>query len=171
MASNNLNVISDMKQTVLRAILSDADIVKIIRNRGDVAVPDMGLRYTQVFPWAYVPDAIEETKTYIGFEVAVTNIQNCAAKEYSLRVYVMAHKTMMRMNSDVCTALGLNTKDCGTRIDVLADKIDWLLNGSEDMGFTRMELESSGTFSPAEEFIGRSLIYRVVGWNRWGEKL
>lgn len=168
---NNLNVISDMKQVILRKVLSDEDAVKIIRNTYDVQTPDMGLRYTQVFPWLRAFDTVEEAKTYICFEVSVTSVVNCAVREFELRVYIMTHQSLMLMNSEVCHSISLDASDSGTRIDVLADKIDYLLNGSEDMGFGKMELVSSPTFSPAEKFLGRVLIYRVDGWNRWGEKL
>jgi len=77
----------------------------------------------------------------------------------------------MLINGEVCGNLGLDPSDCGTRIDVLADKIDYLLNGSEEMGFGKMELVTSPPFTPAEKFLGRMLVYHVEGWNRWGEKL
>jgi len=168
---NNLNVISDMKQVILRSILSDEDVVKLLRDNYDVQTPDMGLRYTQVFPWMRTLDTVEEAKSFVTFEVSVTGIQNCAVREFELRIYIMTHQSLMLINGEVCGNLGLDPSDCGTRIDVLADKIDYLLNGSEEMGFGKMELVTSPPFTPAEKFLGRMLVYHVEGWNRWGEKL
>lgn len=169
--ANNLNVISDMKQTVLRALLSNADVVKILRNRCNVITPDMGLRYTQVFPWMYVPETVEETKTYIGMKVKTRHPHNGAARVFELTIYVMCHKELMRMNSEVCGQLGLDAEDSGSRVDVLMDKIDYILNGSEEMGFGKMQLIDSDEYKPSEKFHGRYMIYQVDGWNRWGEKL
>lgn len=169
--ADNLNVISAMKQTVLRAVLSNEEIVRILRNRFDVTVPDMSLRYTQVFPWMYVPETVEETKSYIGMRIRAKTPVNAAAKIFELTIYVMCHKEHMRMNREVCEILGLDTKDSGSRVDVLADKIDLLLNGAEDMGFSKLELVDSDEFKPAEKFHGRYITYRVTGWNRWGERL
>ena len=59
----------------------------------------------------------------------------------------------------------------GTRLDVLCDKIDWLMNGSLDLGFDKVELKRCPTFEPADGYHGRMLEYYVEGWNRWGEKL
>lgn len=169
--ANNLNVISDMKQVILRSILSDEDIVKILRNSHNVQVPDIQLRYTQVFPWMRTFETVEEAKSFITFEVAVTRVQNCAVREFELRIYIMTHESLMLMNGQVCGELGLDASDCGTRIDVLADKIDYLINGSEELGFGKIELIASPPFTPAEKFLGRILVYHVEGWNRWGEKL
>ena len=169
--AGNLNVISAMKQTVLRALLSDEEIVKILRNSNEVCVPDMGLRYTQIFPWMYVPETVEKANSFIGMRIRARNPVNAAAKTYELTIYVMCHKEHMRMNRDVCEALGLDVKDSGSKVDVLADKIDFLLNGSTDMGFSKLELVDSDEFKPAEKHHGRYITYRVTGWNRYGNKL
>jgi len=169
--SNNLNVISDMKQTMLRALLSDEDVVKILRNTCDVELPDMGLRYTQVFPWMYVPDTVEETKSYIGMKIKARNQINAAAKVYEMTIYIICHKEHMRMNAAVCEQLGLDTTDSGSRVDVLMDKVDCLINGSEEFGFGKVEFVESDEFRPTDKFHGRYITYRVNGWNRWGEKL
>lgn len=169
--SNNLNVISDMKQTVLRALLTDADVVKIVRNSSDILLPDMELRYTHIFPWMYVPDTVEDTGSYIGMKIRTRDPVNAAARVYDLTIYIMCHKEHMRMNGTVCANLGLDVTDSGSRVDVLMDKIDRLLNGSEELGFGKMELVDSDEFKPAEKFHGRYITYRVNGWNRYGEKL
>lgn len=168
---SNLNVISDMKQTVLREILSNEEIVKIVRNSCDVVTPDMELRYTQVYPWAFMPETVEETKVFVTFEVYVPRIINCAVKEFELRIYVMVPHSMMVMDTKVCDSLGLDWNDCGVRTDVLTDKIDYMLNGSEDMGFGKLELKSSQPFSPGEKYAGRMLTYQGDGWNRQGDRL
>lgn len=169
MPSNNLNVISDMKQTILKALLSDESIVKLIRNTSTVTLPDMPLRYTQVVPWKAVPDTQGEAKTFVTFEVDVIGVTNCAVKDFSLNIYVITHESLMKFDNAVGTALDL--PDRGVRTDILADKIDYLLNGSTDFGFGKLELKRSPTFDPIDGYHGRKLEYYVQGWNRYGEKL
>lgn len=165
----NLNLISVLKQTILSAILSDADIMKLVTNSGTVTVPAMSARYDQVFPWKRVPKTIDEATTLITFEVAIPGTLNCAVRDFILRIYVMTHESLMKVDQGVANSLGISDK--GVRIDILADKIDYLLNGSEDFGFKKLELEQSNPFDPVDGYHGRTLEYSAQGFNRYGEKL
>lgn len=92
------------------------------------------------------------------FDVDVPQIKTIAVKDCYLYVWVFAHKSLMQ------------TKD-GVRVDLLASRIDWLLNGSTELGFGRLRLESCLRINPNEDYYGRVLKYYVQDWNRFGEKL
>ena len=66
---------------------------------------------------------------------------------------------------------GLSAKEIHQIQQILADKLDYLLNGSTDMGFGKLEIVGSDVFRPAERFSGRNIQYIISGWNRYGEKL
>ena len=166
----NLNIAGDMKQKVLSTILSDLDCMKLILNRADVAVPALDARYVYVYPWKRIPGVAEEARTFVTFEIAIGSAVNCAVKNYWLNVWVISHESLMPIDSVVGKKLGIT--DRGTRIDILADKIDYLLNGSKDMGFGKLEIVGSDVFRASNEsFVGRNLQYKIQGWNRYGDKL
>lgn len=81
----------------------------------------------------------------------------------------MSHESLMPVDNKVGEMLSIS--DRGVRTDILADKLDYLLNGSTDMGFGKLEIVGSDVFRPAERFSGRNIQYIISGWNRYGEKL
>lgn len=159
-----------MKQKVLEAILSDEDCMRLILNQADVQLPALTARYNQVYPWKRVPNVQEKARTFVTFEVAIGGAANCAVRTYWLNVWCFTHESLMPIGDAVGKQLGI--PDRGDRIDILADKIDYLLNGSKDMGFGKLEIVGSDVFRPSNEsFVGRNLQYKILGWNRYGEKL
>lgn len=167
--SNNLNQIGAMKQEVLQAILSDDEIMRLILNRPDPTLPALTARYVQVVPWKKIPDTQTNARVYVTFDIVVTEFVNCAVKNYNLYLWIMAHDSLMTIDSTVGAALGI--QDRGVRTDILADKIDYLLNGSTEMGFGKLQIKSSGIFDPADGYYGRNLVYEGICRNRYGEKL
>ena len=152
----NLNRIGAMKEKVLESILATQDIVRLIENKKDVVLP--AILGTQ-----------EEAKTFVGFDISLGGAINCAVKTYYLNIWVMSHESLMPVDNKVGETLSIS--DRGVRTDILADKLDYLLNGSTDMGFGKLEIVGSDVFRPAERFSGRNIQYIISGWNRYGEKL
>ena len=165
----NLNRIGAMKEKVLESILATQDVVRLIENKKDVVLPAFEIRYKQVFPWKKILGTQEEAKTFVGFDISLGGAINCAVKTYYLNIWVMSHESLMPIDNKVGEMLSIS--DRGVRTDILADKLDYLLNGSTDMGFGKLEIVGSDVFRPAERFSGRNIQYIISGWNRYGEKL
>lgn len=167
----NLNVISQMKEKVLKAILSNAEIVALVKNmpKDEVVVPAFDLRYHQIAPWRKVPETNEDARTYVSFDVGMSDSDSPAAREYALMVWVMVPDNLMPIDNKIGTMLGIS--DRGARHDILSDKIDYLLNGTTDMGFGKLQIVSSNIFEPINGYNGRYINYYVQGWNRYGEQL
>ena len=165
----NLNVISQIKEKVLRTVLSDEICMKLVLNQPVVPLPALNARYTQVMPWRGVPQTQTETKSFVTFEVGITGPVNSAAREYVLAIYVLCHESLMPIDDKIGKSLGV--EDRGTRVDLIADRLDYLINGQTDMGFGKVELKSSNPFEPIDGYVGRSLLYTITGWNRYGDKL
>ena len=165
----NLGVLSEMKERLMEKLVHDEDAMRVLTDNADITLPAKKEIYKTIYPWKKKPNTVTENKTFVTFEIEVPRTINCAVNEYMLRVYVMVHDSNMIFDKSVATRLGL--PDRGTRMDVLADKIDYFLNGCADLGFTEIELQSAPTFEPSDGYHGRMLEYRVHGWNRWGEKL
>lgn len=165
----NLGVLSVMKERLMEKLVYDADTMKVLTDQADINLPAKDEIYNTIYPWKKKPSTVLENKTFVTFEIEIPRTINCAANEYVLRVYVMVHDSNMIFDKAVATKLGL--PDRGTRMDVLADKINYFLNGSTELGFTKIELQAAPTFEPSDGYHGRMLEYQVLGWNRWGEKL
>ena len=165
----NLNRASAMKAELLQNILQNEEIMRLVMDTPNVKLPCKEARYTQVFPWKKAIGTQEEARTLICFEVSMSAPLNNATRMYTLTVWVMTHESLMPLDDAV--GKRLNITDRGTRVDVLADKIDYLINGSTEFGFERLEIQGSAPFNAGNSFVGRSLHYSVPGWNRYGEKV
>lgn len=151
----NLNELSSAKSRLLQYFLSDQEFVDLVRGKENSPTPDLGLRYTSVFPYPYVDDTVTEQKVFVCFDIDVPRTFNNAIKEVQLSIWVFAHKALM-----------LTPK--GVLIDRLASCIDKMLNGSGEFGVSPLELKSvtrAGHF--AKDFYGRTLTYTVKDINNW----
>lgn len=165
----NLGILSLMKEAMMQKLVNDVDSMKIIANEEGISTPAVNALYNTIFPWKKTIGTTTDNKTYVSIEIEVPGAINCAVKAYYVHIYVMVHDSLMRFDKNVAASLGIDER--GTRLDVLCDKIDWLMNGSLDLGFDKVELKRCPTFEPADGYHGRMLEYYVEGWNRWGEKL
>lgn len=154
---------------LMKEILLDEEIMKIVENKPDVQMPNKDLLYKQIVPYKKKMDTQLKAQSIIAFEIAPGKAATPAVREYVLNVWVMVHDDLMKFDTQVANRLGIN--DRGTRLDVLADKIDYLLNGDKEIGFGRLEFEGAPPFSASEYFHGRQLVYSIYGWNRYGDKL
>ena len=134
-------------------ICSDQEIVDLILDKENSTVPDRSLMYSRVFPYAYTPDATKETNTYVCFRIYVPEVMNKTFKRMNICFYVFSHQDYIR------------TSD-GLRPDLIAGRIEALLNGSMDLGVGRVSLEGMDDISPAEQFHGVALEYSVSEFNR-----
>lgn len=169
MLEGNLGVISDLKQALLQDILTDEKAVKLIANTPNITLPALDLRYKQVVPWKKVPNTVEEATSYVTFEVRIPQVITKATRIYRLDIYVMTNENTMKIDNAEGTRLGI--PDRGSRIDILADRIDYLVNDSKRYTFDEMKFISSDTFTPYEKFFGRVISYEIRGWNMGGDKL
>lgn len=165
----NLNEISTMKLRIMNLLMMNADVMKIVENRSDISLPNMSMLYSQIVPWKKKMDTQMEAQSVIAFEVAPGDAVNPAVREYVLYVWIMVHDSLMRFDENIGSALGV--ADRGTRLDILADKVDYLLNGDGELGFGELEFHGAPLVDVSEYYHGRMLTYKIKGWNRHGDKI
>lgn len=153
-----LDEITTKKENLLKTFLTDQTFVDLVSGEEGKELPALDLRYEQVFPYAWLNDTVDVAKTFVCFEVDVPSISTIAVKNCYLYVWVFSHEKMMRTPN-------------GVRVDLLANRIDELLNGHTEYGFGKMKLESCLRIAPNDDYYGRVLKYSVQDWNRFGEKL
>ena len=127
-------------------LLTSEPIVKLINENIDISDAKQ-LAYTQVFPCEYVPETVQEGKTYVCFDV---DIQKSVSKTYylpTLYVWVFAHRSKLRL------------PEGGVRTDELCSEICKAINGSLKYGLGEIELYSVKRFAPMTDYQGKVLVF------------
>ena len=121
------------KNQIASTILNDNAIVSMITEIIPPEKPVEDLLYTYIFPFDYIPDAIQEVGCYICYEIEVpkVSIVNYFFKDVIITFRIICHQAAMK------TSYG------ATRIDYLAHLIELLFNGNTEYGFNNLELVSS----------------------------
>lgn len=148
-----LQELTDYRKTIMQMLCSDQEIVDLVLDKKNSTVPNRSLMYSRIFPYAYTPDATKETNTYICFRIYVPEVMNKTFKKMNICFYVFSHQDYIRTSN-------------GLRPDLIACRIENLLNGSMDLGVGRISLEGMDDISPAEQFHGIALEYTVSEFNR-----
>ncbi|MCZ9312894.1 MAG: hypothetical protein O0V67_05915 [Methanocorpusculum sp.] len=143
----------DYKNQLMEDLLTNEDIVRLIDDTVALQNAD-SLAYTQVFPCEYVPDTVQEGKTYICFDV---DVQRAADKTFlspTLFVWVFTHRSKLRL------------PEGGVRTDKLCSEICKAINGSRKYGLGELNLYSVKRFAPMTDFQGKVLTFYAKDFNR-----
>ena len=153
----HLEELNDYKNRLMMDLCCDPDVVRIITGNDKASVPNHELPYTQIFPYEYVPETVDEGKTFICFDVDITSVPNKTIYLPAVYIWIFTHKSRMRIETEQ-----------GGRIlvDELAAVIDRKLNGSRYYGLGTLELDSAPHFKPVTDYLGRALIYAAKDFNR-----
>ena len=92
-----------------------------------------------------------------------------ATRIYRLKIFVIVPENQMRLDDKAGEMLGI--EDRGSKLDVLCDRIDYLINGSKRYTYGELLFRGMGEINVPEKFNGKQLIYEIRGWNRVGERL
>lgn len=149
----------DYKNKLMKTLCSNANIVRLVTHSKDPPVPNYDLEYTQIFPFEYVPDTVDDARTFICFDVDIARVYDKTYYEPVLYVWVFSHKSKLRLDQG-----GMR----GIRTDQLAVEVNKELNGSRYFGLGTLELYQVGRFSPITDYQGRVMTYTAKDFNRVG---
>lgn len=149
-----LDELFDYKNQLMNDLLTNKDITRLLSEDGKTDVDSSNLIYAQVFPYEYVPDVTEHSKTFICCEVDITSIVNKTYLSPTLYIWVFTHKSKVRLPGG------------GIRVDKLSSKITEVINGSRMYGLGELNLRSAIRFSPIDEYQGRVLTFDATDFNR-----
>lgn len=150
----HLSEFTEYKRKVASIILNDAECVELITNKKNTPLPAASLINDQVFLYDYIDETTTDSKVFVCIEVDEGEVRGPAVMEIHLYVHIAVPVSMMNMHGEI-------------RRDAIAQRIDRLLNGNLDFGFTKLEREYGGRFVLHNSFRGRTLHYRVRDWNRF----
>lgn len=154
----NLEEFFDYKNLLMKEICTNETIVKLVTDKEESKIPNHNLAYTQVYPYEYVPETVDNGQTFICFDVDVAGVINKTFYVPVLYVWVFTHKSKFRL------------PEGGVRIDKLSSEVNKILNGSRYYGLGELDLNSVGRFSPVKDYKGRVLTYYAKDFNRSGSK-
>ena len=112
------------------------------------------LAYKQVFPCEYIPETVQEGKTFICFDV---DIQQSVNKTYllpTLYIWVFTHRSKLRL------------PEGGVLTDRLCSEICKTINGSRYYGLGELNLFAVKRFAPATDYQGKSMTFHAKDFNR-----
>ena len=151
----------DYKNVFMRELCTNDTIVHLVTDKEDSAVPNHTLAYTQIYPFEYVPETVDNGQTFICFDVDMQIQYNPNKTFYHpiLYVWVFTHKSKLRL------------PEGGIRTDAIASEIDKMLNGSRIYGLGELNLRGVERFAPIVDYQGRVLTYTAKDFNRNGSKV
>jgi hypothetical protein len=149
-----LEELYDYKNLLMKQLCSDEKIVKLVTNNPNAAVPNHGLPYTQVFPYEFVPETVDDGKTFICFDLDITDVPNKTYYIPTLYVWCFTHKSLLRLDEGGCL------------LDEMCKSINELLNGSRYYGLGALKLRRLNRFAPITDYLGRVLTYTATDINR-----
>lgn len=145
----------DYKNQLMGDILTEESIIHLIN-------PDIPLKkaktlaYKQVFPYEYLPDTVEEGKTFVCFEVDVIKDNNRARDLMRpvIYIWVFSHKSNLRL------------PEGGVRTDKLCSEICKKINGSMFYGQGALTLDSAKRFAPMTDFNGKVMTFYTKDFSK-----
>lgn len=143
----------DYKNKLMEDLLTNPEIVKLLDAK--IEFKDAGdLAYKHVFPYEYVPDTVEEAKTFICFDVDVQESINKTFLLPTLYIWVFSHKSKLRL------------REGGVQTDKLVSEIAKAINGSHFYGLGELDLYSVKRFAPVTDYQGKVMTFHAKDFNR-----
>ena len=148
-----LDELYNYKYRLMKDLLTDKKIVSLINE--DILFEDAkSLAYKQVHPYEYIPETIQEGKTFVCFDVDIEKSLNKTYLLPVLNIWVFTHKSKLRL------------PEGGVRTDVLCSAIADRIGGSRHYGLGELNLYSVRRFAPATGFQGKVMTFHAVDFNR-----
>lgn len=149
-----LNEFFDYKNRLVADMVTNSEIVSLLRDDAVENYDPSALVYTQIFPFEYVPETLEHGQTYICCDVDVQKTSSKTFLSPVIYVWVFTHKSKLRLDKG------------GVRVDKLCSEIAKTLNGSRYYGLGELDLYSVKRFSPITDYQGKVMMFVAKDFNR-----
>lgn len=143
----------DYKNQLMQDILTTESVVDLLGNDVKHSVPAYDLAYTQVFPFEYIPDTMERSRTYICFDIDIQKSANQTFYYPIIYIWIFTHKSLMRL------------PEGGVRVDKIAAELAKKLCGSLMYGLGPLDMYSSKRFAPIADYQGKVLTFHAADFN------
>ena len=144
----------DYKNQLMEDLLTNESIVRLLDDDATLETA-VSLAYSNVFPCEYVPETVQDGKTYICFDVDIQQSVNKTYLSPTLYVWVFSHRSKLRLPNGG-----------GVRTDKLCSEICKAINGSRKYGLGELDLYSVKRFAPMTDYQGKVLTFYAKDFNR-----
>ena len=150
------------KNQLMDDLLGNEELVRLLNDKYEqTQIEHPGdLFLKQIFPFEYIPETVEDGKTFICFDVDISRMSdrreapsNKMVYSPVLYIWVFSHKSLLWL------------PDGGVRTDRIAQEIVKTINGSHYYGMGNLELYSVKRFSPLSDYNGKVLTFDAKDWN------
>lgn len=153
----NLEETFDYKNRLMEYACKNEEIVKLVTKNKNASVPNHTLPYSQMFPCEWVPDTVDNAKTFVCFDVDIASVPNKTFYLPVLYVWVFTHKSNLRAPVEL---------GGGLTVERVCVEIDKMLNGNRFFGLGNLMLSGLKRFTPISGYHGRVIIYSAKDFNR-----
>lgn len=143
----------DYKNRLIEDILTNERAVQLIQDHKELQSPEE-LVYTQVFPYEYVPETVQEGQTFVCCDVDIVRVPNKTFYTPAIYIWVFAHRSNLRL------------PEGGVRTDELCAEICETINGSRYYGLGELNLYSTKRFAPMTDYQGKVMTFQTKDFNR-----
>lgn len=147
-----LNELYDYKNRLMGDILTNEKIVHLLDRDLDMESAER-LRYTQVFPYEYIPETIEHGVSFICYDVDIQRALNKTFYLPTLYIWVFTHRSVLHNEEGIVP-------------DLICAELSEMLNGSRFYGLGELDLYSVKRFSPMIEYQGKVMTFNAEDFNR-----
>ena len=150
------------KNQLMDDLLGNEELVRLLNDKYEQTQIDHpgDLFLKQIFPFEYIPETVEDGRTFICFDVDISRMSDrreapANKMVYSpvLYIWVFSHKSLLWLPGG------------GVRTDRIAQEIVKTINGSHHYGMGNLELYSIKRFSPLSDYNGKVLTFDAKDWN------
>lgn len=141
----------DYKNTLMKDLITSEEIVSLMGCSDNPA----SLAYTQIFPYEFVPETVQEGMTFICYDVDIIRSAGNLLYNPSISIWVFTHKSLMRH------------PDGGVRVDRICSAIAEKLNGSMWYGLGELELYSVKRFAPMTDYQGKCMVFHAKEFSKF----
>ena len=71
-----LHELKEFRSKINQKLCSDQKIVDLINDKPNSPIPDRDLMYKRIYPYAYTPEAVKDTGTFICHRIYVPDVMN-----------------------------------------------------------------------------------------------
>lgn len=142
------------KNQLIYDLVTNRDIVSLLERPGETVDDPASMIYSQVYPYEYVPDTIEDAKTFICCDVDIEEAPGKTFLYPILYIWVFTHKSLLRLPQG------------GVRTDALCARIAESINGSRYYGLGELGLKRVKRFAPIVDYQGKVMSFSAKDFNR-----
>ncbi len=143
----------DYKNRLMEDLITHESIVLLINP--DINIDKAStLIYSQIFPYEYIPETVQNGKTFVCCDVDIQNVSNKTFLTPAIYIWVFTHRSTLRL------------PEGGVRTDELCSEICEVINGSRYYGLGELNLYSVKRFAPMTDFQGKVMTFYTKEFNR-----